>query len=78
MTLRSEQVLASYLTHLNKMILVNELDAKVITIAVPAYFTQTEKQAVLDAAEISQMNSRINIVEDNVAIGLDYGVFKKN
>ena len=40
MLLAPEQVLASYLTHLNHIILENNLDAKLITIAVPSYFTE--------------------------------------
>lgn len=38
--LKPEQVFASYLTHLNKIIIENNFDAKVITIAIPSYFTE--------------------------------------
>lgn len=45
-------------------------------ISVPSYFTEIQKQALLNAAQISG-STNVKLVSDNIAIGLDYGNDKK-
>jgi heat shock protein 4 len=55
----------------------NGFDNKSAVLAVPAYFTQQERKALIDAAKISEL-SITRIINDSTAIGLDYGMFRKN
>ena len=44
-----------------------------MVLAVPTYFTQAERQAVMDAAEIAGI--KVNqIVNDSSAVAMDYGI----
>lgn len=72
-----EQVLASYFTELSKIVQFNNLDEKLIMVAVPSYFTQKERKSVLAAAQIANLKN-IELVNESAAMGLDYGAFKKN
>lgn len=57
MKLTAEQVLASFMTHLQSIIDHNNLDPKMIMISVPSYFTEIEKKAYLNAAEIAGLKN---------------------
>ena len=54
----------------------NNLDPKQYVITVPPFFTQTERKAVLNSAEIAHMKN-VKLVNSSVAMGLDFGLFKK-
>jgi heat shock 70kDa protein 4 len=45
-------------------------------VAVPAYLTQAERKAYLDAAKIAELNIT-RLINDSTAISLDYGMFRK-
>ena len=44
--------------------------------AVPTYFTQQERKAVLEAARIAEFNVT-RLINETTAIALDYGMFRK-
>lgn len=46
-------------------------------VAVPTYYTQQERKAVLDAAKIAEFNVT-RLINESTAIALDYGIFRKN
>ena len=46
-------------------------------IAVPTYFTQQERKAVLDAAKIAELEVT-RLLNESTAVALDYGIFRKN
>ena len=46
-------------------------------LAVPNYFTQAERKSVLAAAQIANLPN-VRLVNETVAMALDYGGFKKN
>lgn len=71
-----EQVLAAFMTKLTFIIEHNNLDDKLKMISVPSCLTQMERKAILNAAEISGMKN-VKLVSEAIAIGLDYGSFKK-
>lgn len=48
-----EQIFAAYLNKLKLIIQKNNFDNKAAVIAIPPYFTQAERKAVLDAAKIA-------------------------
>ncbi|XP_061188994.1 hypoxia up-regulated protein 1-like isoform X1 [Saccostrea echinata] len=45
-------------------------------ITVPSYFTQAERRAVREAAEMVGINV-LQLISDNVAVALNYGVFRR-
>lgn len=45
-------------------------------ITVPSYFTQSERRAVKEAAELVGINV-LQLISDNVAVALNYGVFRR-
>lgn len=45
-------------------------------ITVPSYFTQSERRAVKEAAEMVGINV-LQLISDNVAVALNYGVFRR-
>ena len=50
--------------------------SKDIVISVPSYYSNSERQAVLDAAEIADLKC-IRLVNESTAIALAYGFFRK-
>lgn len=46
-------------------------------VAVPSYYTQAEKKALLASADIAGLKN-VKLVSESVATGLDYGGFKKS
>lgn len=65
------------MTQLTSIIQHNNLDDKLIVFSVPSYFTEIEKKALLNAAQISGIKNA-KLVTEAVAIGMDYGSFKKS
>ncbi|KAK3107370.1 hypothetical protein FSP39_012931 [Pinctada imbricata] len=45
-------------------------------ITVPVFFTQSERKAILDAAEMINLNV-LQIISDNAAVALNFGVFRR-
>lgn len=76
-SLLPEQVMAAYFNKMKLTMLKNGLENKEAIISVPAYLTQKERQAYLDAAKIAELNV-VRLINDSTAIALDYGLFRKN
>jgi len=81
--LQPEQIGASFLTHLRKTVVEPAKDADIrggddyYVLSVPQYFTDGEKAAVLDAAEIAKFKV-MAIVNDLTASALSYGYFQRD
>jgi len=52
------------------------IQSKDIVISVPSYFSNVERQAVLDAAEIADLKC-IRLINEATAVALTYGFFRK-
>jgi molecular chaperone DnaK (HSP70) len=72
-----EQVLASFMTQLSSIIALRNFDSKLTVFAVPCFYTEIEKRAFLNAAFICGMRD-VRLVTETVAMGLDYGSYKKS
>lgn len=73
-----EQLLASYLKILSISVKNQEIEASdEMVIAVPAYFSNCERQAFLDAAEIAGIKCP-RLINDSTALALTYEYQKKN
>ncbi|KAF9207815.1 adenyl-nucleotide exchange factor sse1 [Haplosporangium sp. Z 27] len=70
------QVFAMYLTKM-KEIAANETKLPVsdCVIAIPAWFTDVQRRAVLDASEIAGLNV-LRLINDSTAVALGYGITK--
>jgi len=81
--LQAEQIAASFLTHLRKTVVDPAQDADnrggqdYYVLSVPHYFTDGEKAAVLDAAEIAKFKV-MAVVNDLTASALAYGYFQRD
>ncbi|KAG0370689.1 heat shock protein 70 family [Gamsiella multidivaricata] len=75
-TFTTIQVFAMYLTKV-KEIATNETKLPVsdCVIAIPAWFTDVQRRAVLDAAEIAGLNV-LRLINDSTATALGYGITK--
>lgn len=76
-TLFPEQIYAAYINKLKFILEKNGFSNKSAVVAVPTYFTQTERKALLDAAKIAEFNIT-RILNESTAVALDYGMFRKN
>jgi heat shock 70kDa protein 4 len=72
-----EQVLGCYFRKIMKFYESANILSNEIVISVPSYYSNVERQSVLDAAEIGGLKC-IRLVNDSTAIGLNYGFFRKN
>merc|ERR1711944_59762 len=81
--LQPEQITASFLTHLRKTIVEPAKDntsgggEDYYVLSVPHYFTDGERMALLDAAEIAKLNV-MAVVNDLTASALAYGYFQRD
>ncbi|KAG0000165.1 adenyl-nucleotide exchange factor sse1, partial [Modicella reniformis] len=75
-TFTTVQIFAMYLTKI-KEISTNETKAPVsdCVIAIPAWFTDVQRRAVLDATEIAGLNV-LRLINDSTATALGYGITK--
>ncbi|KAG0098158.1 adenyl-nucleotide exchange factor sse1 [Podila epicladia] len=75
-TFTTVQVFAMYLTKMREIAAV-ETKAPVsdCVIAVPAWFTDVQRRAVLDASEIAGLNV-LRLINDSTAVALGYGITK--
>lgn len=53
-----------------------ELPIKDAVITVPAFFNQAERRAVLQAAQMAGLKV-LQLINDNTAVALNYGVFRR-
>jgi len=75
-TFAAEELLAmllEYCVHLGKIQAQTKISG--VVIAIPPYFTQSQRQAIIDAANIAEINL-LSLVNDNTAAGLQYGIDK--
>ncbi|KAH7339517.1 putative heat shock protein [Rhizoctonia solani] len=77
-TFSATQLVAMYLGKLRD-ITANELKAKPsdVVIAVPGWYNDTQRHAVLDAAHIAGLNP-LRLINDTTAIALGYGITKSD
>merc|ERR1712018_737219 len=81
--LQPEQIAASFLTHLRKTVVDPAKDRNnkggeyYYVLSVPHYFTDGERAALLDAAEIAKLKV-MAVVNDLTASALAYGYFQKD
>lgn len=55
----------------------NKLANNEAVISVPSYYTQLERQALLNAAKIAELNVT-RLLNESSAVALDYGIFRRN
>ncbi|KAI6220156.1 hypothetical protein M3Y95_01055100 [Aphelenchoides besseyi] len=72
-----EQITAAFLVKL-KLITEAQLGSRVtdVVISVPLFFTDVQRQALLAAGQVAGLNV-LNIVNEDVAVGIAYGIYKK-
>lgn len=71
-----EQALAMYLSKVNAFYQNDGIHTKDIVLTCPSYFSNTERQCVLDACEIAGFKC-IKLINEGTAAALSYGFFKK-
>lgn len=74
--LTPEQIYAAYLLKVMKYYHADGIFTNELVLSVPSYFSNVERQAVLDAAEIAGLKC-LRIINESTAIGLSYGFFRK-
>ena len=75
--LTPEQVLAYYLKRTKKNFELANISTKDIVVSVPSYFSNVERQAVLDSCEIAHYKC-IRLINESTAVCLNYGFFRKS
>jgi len=75
-TFNIEQILAFYLKKIKNYYEKSDYMSKDFVISIPSYASNTERQALLDAAEIAGLKS-LRIINESTAIVLNYGFFRK-
>lgn len=75
MRLFPEQIYGAFLSKLKNFFSKHE-DKTDVVIAVPPYYSAVERQAVLDACRVANVNC-LKLVNDNTAIALSYGFFRR-
>ena len=71
-----EQVTAAMLGDLRKIISLNNLPNNEAVISVPSYYTEAERKSLKDACKIAGL-SPVKLLNENSAICLSYGLFRK-
>lgn len=76
--LTCEQVMAMHVTYLKSIAEMN-LNTKVVdcVISVPSFMTDTERRAMMDAAQIAGVNC-LKLMNDTTAVALTYGLYNSN
>ena len=71
-----EEVMAMVLTYI-RGIASDTAGSKIrdVVLTVPMYFTQNERQALIDAAELAGLKV-LSLVEDNTAAAIQYGIYR--
>jgi len=68
--------MAYYLKKIKKFYELSNILTNEIVISVPSYYTNAERQAVLDAADIANLKC-LRLMNESTAIALNYGFFRK-
>ncbi|KAF1761893.1 hypothetical protein GCK72_010152 [Caenorhabditis remanei] len=79
-TFTPEQVLAALLTKLRTIVESQLTDVRKVSdcvLAVPSYFTDVQRRAVLSAIQYAGLNS-LRIINETTAIALAYGIYKQD
>jgi heat shock protein 4 len=71
-----EQVLAYYLKKTKTFFENSGISTNELVLSVPSYFSNVERQGILDAAEIAGLKC-IRLINESTAIALNYGFFRK-
>ena len=69
-------MLACYLRKLKAFFETAGIESREMVFAVPSYFSNTERQAFLDAIEIADLKC-LRIINESTAVALTYGFFRK-
>ena len=74
----TEQIMAMFLTKLKTIGEMN-LNTKVVdcVISVPVYFTDAERRALLDSAQVAGLNC-LKLMNETTAVALSYGLYHNN
>ena len=72
-----EQILAFYLCKLHEFYQKDEVTTKDIVVSIPSYASNTERQALVDAADIAGLKC-LRVINESTAICYNYGFFRKN
>lgn len=70
-----EQVMGAFISKL-KTFFSNHSEKVDVVLAVPPFYSAVERQAVLDACRIGNVNC-LKLVNDNTAIAMSYGFFRR-
>lgn len=71
-----EQILGYFLKKTHTYFEHANIVSKDLVISVPSYYSNAERQSVLDACEIAHLKC-IRLVNESTAVGLNYGFFRK-
>ena len=71
-----EQILAFYLCKLHEYYVKDEVTTKDVVLTIPPYASNTERQALVDAAEIAGLKC-LRVINESTAICYNYGFFRK-
>lgn len=75
--LQIEQIVAYYLTKIKAFYEKSGIMSNEFVISVPSYFTNVERQALIDASEIAGLKC-LRLINESTAIAYNYGFFRKN
>lgn len=65
-----------FISKINKHPFVLSFWILIMPLQVPPYFTVAERQAVIDSAQIAELNC-LKVINETTAIGLGYGLFRQ-
>ena len=72
----AEQIVAMHLTLVKQLVARAGVGMSDVVISVPAYFTEVERRALLDAAAIAEVKC-VKLMNDTTASALSYGLFRQ-
>ena len=75
-TFTVEQIVAFFLTRLQKFYENADITCRDVVLSVPSYLSNVERQALLDAADIAGLRC-LRLINESTAIALQYGFFRK-
>ena len=71
-----EQVLAYYFKKIKTFYEISNIMSNDLVISVPSYYSNAERQAVLDAADVAGLKC-LRLLNESTAVALNYGFFRK-
>lgn len=75
-TFNVEQIIAFYLQKLHDHYVKDDVTTKDIVVTIPSYASNTERQSLVDAAEIAGLKC-LRVINESTAIAYNYGFFRK-